>query len=110
MIPIPGSSNAKRVKQNTEAADIKLSEEDLKEINRILDSFEIKGGRYPDHSSGLLVRFPRSYRARPLTGVDAVVYIYMSQQYVGEEVGVKSCMTEVSQYHCDNRRTTGNPS
>jgi pyridoxine 4-dehydrogenase len=55
VIPIPGSSNAKRVKQNTEAADIKLSEEDLKEINRILAEFEPKGGRYPDHSSGLLV-------------------------------------------------------
>jgi pyridoxine 4-dehydrogenase len=55
VIPIPGSSNAKRVKQNTEAAEIKLSDEDLKEINRILQSFEIKGGRYPDHSSGLLV-------------------------------------------------------
>jgi hypothetical protein len=55
VIPIPGSSNAKRVKQNTESADIKLSEDDLKEINRILQSFEIKGGRYPDHSSGLLV-------------------------------------------------------
>jgi pyridoxine 4-dehydrogenase len=55
IIPIPGSSNAKRVKQNTESADIKLSEDDLKEINRILQSFEIKGGRYPDHSAGLLV-------------------------------------------------------
>ena len=55
VIPIPGSSNAKRVKQNTEAADIKLTDEDLKVINKILEEFEPKGGRYPDHSSGLLV-------------------------------------------------------
>jgi pyridoxine 4-dehydrogenase len=69
MIPIPGSSNAARVKQNSESADIKLSDEDLKEINRILDTFEVKGGRYPDHSSGMLVSHPavKCFMVRVLT-------------------------------------------
>jgi hypothetical protein len=54
-IPIPGSSSTERVKQNTEAASIKLSDADLEGVNAILEGFEVKGGRYPEHSSGLLV-------------------------------------------------------
>jgi hypothetical protein len=75
IVPIPGSSNAKRVKQNTESADIKLSEDDLKEINRILQSFEIKGGRYPDHSAGLLVSHLLLPAGTQLIKVDAVVEV-----------------------------------
>lgn len=46
-IPIPGSSNATRVKQNTEAANVKLTDDDLKVINEILGKFEVTGDRYP---------------------------------------------------------------
>jgi len=45
-IPIPGSSSVERVKQNTEAVNIKLSEADLEGVNAILEKFEVKGGRY----------------------------------------------------------------
>ncbi|WWC89092.1 uncharacterized protein L201_004010 [Kwoniella dendrophila CBS 6074] len=46
-IPIPGSSNPKRAEENTVAANIKLSPEENKTISDILDTFEIKGTRYP---------------------------------------------------------------
>lgn len=54
-IPIPGSSKAERVKSNAKAAEIKLGEDDLKEVNRILSTFEPVGGRYPKHAEGVLV-------------------------------------------------------
>lgn len=47
-IPIPGSTNPERVKDNTESAKIKLTTEDLEGINKILKGFEKQGGRYPD--------------------------------------------------------------
>ncbi|WVF71384.1 hypothetical protein IAT40_006188 [Kwoniella sp. CBS 6097] len=46
-IPIPGSSNPDRVRSNTSSANIKLTSDELKTISDILDSFEIKGTRYP---------------------------------------------------------------
>ncbi|KAJ3540596.1 hypothetical protein NM688_g6206 [Phlebia brevispora] len=45
VIPIPGSSNAKRVVQNVSAADVQLTEEEAKEIRDIVSSHDIKGGR-----------------------------------------------------------------
>jgi len=47
-IPIPGSSNPTRIKENVEAGSIKLTDEDLQGINDILAKFEVKGGRYMD--------------------------------------------------------------
>lgn len=55
MIPIPGSSDPQRVKSNTQAADIKLTDKDLQGINDILANFEVKGGRYPESHSAVLV-------------------------------------------------------
>ncbi|WVQ83795.1 hypothetical protein IAT38_005939 [Cryptococcus sp. DSM 104549] len=46
-IPIPGSSKADRVRDNAEATRITLSAEEYEQINKILDSFEVKGDRYP---------------------------------------------------------------
>lgn len=45
IIPIPGSSNAERVKEN--ATIVNLTDDDLKEIERLLASFQITGDRYP---------------------------------------------------------------
>lgn len=50
-IPIPGATTAERVRENTK--DIELSENDLKEIDSLLATFEIVGGRYPEAASGL---------------------------------------------------------
>lgn len=51
-IPIPGASTAERVKENMK--EIELSENDLKEVDSLIESIEISGGRYPEHSSGLM--------------------------------------------------------
>ena len=46
IIPIPGATTASRVKEN--AVVVELSEEEMKTIGDIVDSFEVAGGRYPD--------------------------------------------------------------
>lgn len=51
MIPIPGASSPERVKENV--VDVDLSDNDLKEIDSLLASVQIEGGRYPEAASGL---------------------------------------------------------
>jgi len=46
VIPLPGSSAAKRTLENFSAASVELSEEDIKEINDAIANFEIQGTRY----------------------------------------------------------------
>ncbi|RXW18079.1 hypothetical protein EST38_g7777 [Candolleomyces aberdarensis] len=46
VIPLPGSSKASRTLENLQAGDIKLSEDDLAEVNKIINSHEVKGDRY----------------------------------------------------------------
>ncbi|RFU80906.1 hypothetical protein TARUN_1301 [Trichoderma arundinaceum] len=46
IIPIPGATTAERVQENSKL--IKLTEEEAKRIDSIVDSFETAGGRYPD--------------------------------------------------------------
>lgn len=46
VIPLPGSSNAKRTIGNTTAADYVLTTEESAEIGKIIDSYEVKGDRY----------------------------------------------------------------
>lgn len=46
VIPLPGSSNAARVIENTRAADIKLTEEESSQVWDIINSYEVKGDRY----------------------------------------------------------------
>jgi pyridoxine 4-dehydrogenase len=48
IIPLPGSSNAKRTLENLQAGDVELSAEDLAEIGQVLETNPIKGGRYID--------------------------------------------------------------
>lgn len=55
VIPIPGSSNTKRVAENIQSANITLTSEEKKEINDFLDSFEIQGTRYPAQAMAHLV-------------------------------------------------------
>ncbi|KAK3044486.1 hypothetical protein LTS18_001165, partial [Coniosporium uncinatum] len=44
IIPIPGATTAERVKEN--AAAVELDDQEMKEIDDILASFETKGDRY----------------------------------------------------------------
>ncbi|KAK7206628.1 NADP-dependent oxidoreductase domain-containing protein [Myxozyma melibiosi] len=53
IIPIPGSTTPERVNENL--AEIKpLSDENFSELNEIVKSIEIKGGRYFSHAAALL--------------------------------------------------------
>lgn len=45
IIPIPGATTAERVKEN--AGAVKLTKEELGEIDAILKSHEVAGDRYP---------------------------------------------------------------
>ncbi|KAG1905976.1 NADP-dependent oxidoreductase domain-containing protein [Suillus fuscotomentosus] len=48
VIPLPGSSHAKRTRENCAAGDIELSTEDIAEINGVISAADVKGDRY-DH-------------------------------------------------------------
>ncbi|KZV73077.1 aldo/keto reductase [Peniophora sp. CONT] len=48
VVPIPGSSKASRVIDNIKTSDIKLTSEELSEIDRILAENPVSGGRYFD--------------------------------------------------------------
>jgi len=43
-----GGRNAKRTLENIAGGDVELSSEDLSEIDRVLSSHAVKGGRYID--------------------------------------------------------------
>ncbi len=48
IVPIPGTTKVKHLEENAQAADIRLSSEDLTEINHILSKFHVAGGRYSE--------------------------------------------------------------
>ncbi|KAI0061091.1 aldo/keto reductase [Artomyces pyxidatus] len=57
VIPLPGSSNSKRTLENLAGGDVDLSADELAAIAKVLETHEVKGGRYrdeiPDHVLGL---------------------------------------------------------
>jgi len=55
VIPLPGSSRAKRTIENLAAADVELSAEDLKEISEIMATHEVKGDRYFGNDKAILL-------------------------------------------------------
>jgi len=48
VIPLPGSSNAKRAIENLVAGDVDLSAEDLDEVRLLLEKYPTEGGRFRD--------------------------------------------------------------
>ena len=52
IIPIPGSTNPERIKQNSTL--VELSDDDLVEIDEILKQFTPKGDRYPPFHTAYL--------------------------------------------------------
>lgn len=52
IIPIPGATTASRVEENS--TDITLSEAELADIKKVLDSFKVVGHRYPEASQAAL--------------------------------------------------------
>jgi aryl-alcohol dehydrogenase-like predicted oxidoreductase len=49
IVPIPGTTKSHRMKENTAAADVELSAEDLARIGDALAQIEVVGDRYPAH-------------------------------------------------------------
>ena len=55
-IPIPGTTKLHRLEENLGAADINLSESDLKAINDVLGRIEVQGARYPAYMQNMVNR------------------------------------------------------
>lgn len=47
-IPIAGSSNVDRVRENSSDIDVKLNNEELEALNKLASAFEVQGARYPE--------------------------------------------------------------
>lgn len=48
IVPIPGTTKRHRLEENLKAAEIELTAEDLREIDRAASKIEIQGARYPE--------------------------------------------------------------
>ena len=49
IVPIPGTTKLHRLEENTSAADIELTAEDLRQIESAASKITIQGKRYPEH-------------------------------------------------------------
>jgi aryl-alcohol dehydrogenase-like predicted oxidoreductase len=49
IVPIPGTTKLHRLEENLGAADIELTNDDLREIEAAASKITIEGARYPDH-------------------------------------------------------------
>jgi len=48
IVPIPGTTKPHRLEENTAAADVALTDDELAQLTDASDRIEIQGGRYPD--------------------------------------------------------------
>jgi aryl-alcohol dehydrogenase-like predicted oxidoreductase len=48
IVPIPGTTKLSRIEENIGAAELELTDADLREIEAAASKIEIQGGRYPD--------------------------------------------------------------
>jgi aryl-alcohol dehydrogenase-like predicted oxidoreductase len=48
IVPIPGTTKRQRIEENIAAADMTLSEKELKEIGILIAEMEVVGNRYPE--------------------------------------------------------------
>lgn len=56
IVPIPGTTKLQRLEENLGAASVKLSAEDLREIENAATKIEVQGARYPEHLQKLVGR------------------------------------------------------
>lgn len=54
IVPIPGTTNLERLKENSKSADIELSDSEIKDINYALSKINIQGERYPEGFADLV--------------------------------------------------------
>jgi aryl-alcohol dehydrogenase-like predicted oxidoreductase len=56
IVPIPGTTKHHRLEENLGAAQIQLSADDLREIDRAASETEVQGARYPEHLQKMVGR------------------------------------------------------
>lgn len=56
IVPIPGTTKLHRLEENMAAADIILTDTDLKEINEAVAAIEVKGNRYSEQAQKMINR------------------------------------------------------
>jgi aryl-alcohol dehydrogenase-like predicted oxidoreductase len=56
IVPIPGTTKLHRLKENVGAADIELTEADLRQIEEAVAHIKVQGDRYPPHLAALTGR------------------------------------------------------
>jgi aryl-alcohol dehydrogenase-like predicted oxidoreductase len=56
IVPIPGTTKLKRLKENIGAAAIELTTDDLREIESAASKIKVQGARYPEHLEQLVGR------------------------------------------------------
>ncbi|MDE2262214.1 MAG: aldo/keto reductase [Gammaproteobacteria bacterium] len=56
IVPIPGTTKLHRLEENVGAADVRLSADDLREIEHALANVAVQGARYPEHLQKLVGR------------------------------------------------------
>jgi aryl-alcohol dehydrogenase-like predicted oxidoreductase len=54
--PIPGTTRRHRLEENLGAAEVQLTAEDLREIDRAASQIEVHGARYPEHLQKMVGR------------------------------------------------------
>ncbi len=54
IFPIPGTKKLKYLEENLGACEVKISEEEEKEIRKAVEDAEVHGARYPEHMMGSL--------------------------------------------------------
>jgi aryl-alcohol dehydrogenase-like predicted oxidoreductase len=56
IVPIPGTTKLHRLEENVGCVEVKLTENDLKEINEALSSIQVKGARYSEQAQKMINR------------------------------------------------------
>ena len=56
IVPIPGTTKLHRLKENIGAVEVKLTGNDLKEINEALSNIQVKGARYSEQAQKMINR------------------------------------------------------
>ena len=54
IVPIPGTKSPRRLEENAAAADVKLSPQDIEELDNAVSREAVHGDRYPESMMGLL--------------------------------------------------------
>lgn len=56
IVPIPGTTKMHRLQENVGAVEVKLTDNDLKEINKALSTIDVQGARYSEQAQKMINR------------------------------------------------------